>query len=199
MNELTPREMDIAHEIGHDVPGYISGDLPITHTLAQHAVRSRMLSMVRRIAALEAQVAELQSELSLVKCGEPNHPDRAYAMKGWLKTFGFKVFATLKHDEVGYVLSLLQAGDISRGKAAEAIAELLVGNEPPLPQLVDDMCGEDDLPREIVNSLRSQVAELTAALNSAYARCPQLVTDASNSGDNRPRAALDAARKATTT
>ncbi|MEN6533170.1 MAG: hypothetical protein ABFD89_05865 [Bryobacteraceae bacterium] len=47
-----------------------------------------------------------------------------------------------------------------------------------------------------IAALEAQVAELTAALNDAYSRCPQLVTDASNSGDNRPRAAIDAARKA---
>jgi len=117
-----------------------------------------------KLAAKDAEIATLRAELSLVKGGEPNHPDRAYAMKGWLKTFGFKVFCELKHNEVGFVLSLLQCGDISRGKAAEAIAELLVGNEPPLPQLVDDVFGEDDLPREVVNTLRAALRETREAL-----------------------------------
>ena len=120
-----------------------------------------------RLEAANAEIAALKAELTLVKCGEPNYPDRAYAMKGWLKTFGFQVYATLKHGDVGYVLSLLQSGDISKGKAAEAIAELLVGNEPPLPQLIDDTFGEGDLPREIVATLRTVLRETREALHAA--------------------------------
>ena len=108
----------------------------------------------------------LRAELDIVKRGEPNHPDRAYALKGWLKTYGFKVYCALKHGEVGFVLSLLQAGDISRGRAAEAIAELLVGSEPQLPELVDDVYGEDELPRDVVTVLRASNARLREALES---------------------------------
>ncbi len=122
-----------------------------------------------QLAAAEKRIAELEAENALIKCGEPNHPDRAYAMKGWLKTFGFQVYVTLNHGEVGYVLSLLQAGDITRGKAAEAIAELLVGNEPPLPQFVGDVFGEDDLPREAVGQLKQRIVELEARLDGAAA------------------------------
>lgn len=118
------------------------------------------------LSRLRTELASAKEELSLVKCGEPNHPDRAYAVKSWLKTFGFKVYAELKHGDVGFVLSLLQEGDISRGKAAEAIAELLVGGKPPLPALIGNTFGEDDFPSETVTKLR---AELAAARNSVCA------------------------------
>ena len=110
----------------------------------------------RRIAALEAELAKVREELSLIKIGEPNHPDRAYATKGWFKTFGFAVYAELRHGPIGAVLTLLQSGDISRGKAAEAIAELLVGGNPVLPPYIDDTFGDDDIPREVVAKLREE-------------------------------------------
>lgn len=107
---------------------------------------------------LRAELAAAKEELSLVKCGEPNHTDRAYAMKNWLKTFGHKVYCNLKHGDVGFVLSLLQEGEISRGKAAEAIAELLVGNEPRLPLLIGNTFGEDEFAAETVTNLRAELA-----------------------------------------
>jgi len=124
---------------------------------------SDLCNLVDERDRLRVDLEAAQAELHLVKCGEPNHPDRAYAMKGWLRTFGFNVYVTLKHGDVGHVLALLQDGDISRSKAAEAIAELLVGNEPALPESDGDTFGEDEMPREVVAALRSRVAELEAA------------------------------------
>lgn len=112
----------------------------------------------------DQEIARLREELALVKCGEPNHPDRAYAMKGWLKTFGFKVYRELKQGDVGFVLSLLQSGEITRSRAAEAIAELLTGAEPLLPQFEGDVFAEDEMPRETVARLREAVRELREAL-----------------------------------
>lgn len=120
--------------------------------------QDKSFALEQELARLTAELASAKEELSLVKCGEPNHPDRAYAMKSWLKTFGFRVFCELKHGDVGIVLSLLQEGDISRGKAAEAIVELLAGNKPPLPALNGNTFGEDDFPSETVAKLRAELA-----------------------------------------
>ena len=107
---------------------------------------------------------ESERELALIKRAEPASDDAAEAMKEWLKTFGFKVFCELKHGDIGFVLSLLQEGDISRGKAAEAIAELLVGSEPQLPKLQGNTFGEDDFPSGTVAKLRAREERLRKAL-----------------------------------
>lgn len=67
MSNLSPRELEIAHEIGHDVPGYITGALPLPakeDPINQMCVRHRMLAMVRRIAELEAEVAKCRRVLT---------------------------------------------------------------------------------------------------------------------------------------
>lgn len=132
-------------------------------------------SLRAEITRLRTELAAAKEELSLVKCGEPNHPDRAYAMKNWLKTFGHKVYGNLKHGEVGFVLSLLQEGEISRGKAAEAIAELLVGNEPLLPVLQGNTFGDDEFPAETVARLRADLA--AAQEQNAALAAKQLATE----------------------
>lgn len=144
---------------------------------------------------LRAELAGAKEELSIVKRGDPNHPDRAYATKTWLETFGFRVFCALKHGKVGFVLSLLQEGDISRGKAAEAIAELLVGNEPILPKLQGNTFGEDDFPSETVANLRAELAaerekytECSTALDLAITERDQYAEDAEREREKRETA-----------
>ena len=64
-DELTATELEIAHEIGHDVPGYITGALPLPakeDLINQMCVRHRMLAMVRRIAELESEIERRRRE-----------------------------------------------------------------------------------------------------------------------------------------
>ena len=129
---------------------------------------------VHVVQALRAEVASLKEELALVRCGEPNHPDRAYAMKEWLKTFGHKVYCELKHGDVGFVLLLLQEGEISRGKAAEAIAELLVGNKPLLPTFDGGTFAGDETPSKVVAALKQRAEAAEAEKRKAIQKwCEQ--------------------------
>lgn len=83
----------------------------------------------------------------------------------WLKSDGFKIFCELKHGPIGEVLALLADGCVSRSKAAEAIAELLVGRTPALPKTDGSEFAEYETPGETVRELHRRIAELEAALN----------------------------------
>lgn len=108
---------------------------------------------------------ENEAELALIKCADSVGVNADEAMKRWLKTFGFKVFCELKQGPIWYTLLLLQEGDISRGKAAETIAELLVGNDPDLPGVVSKTFDEDEFPSETVAKLRAREEKLRRALD----------------------------------
>jgi hypothetical protein len=53
----------------------------------------------------------------------------------WAKVCASEVFQELKHGKYREVMFLLQQGEISIGKAAEAIAELAHGVKPLLPKV----------------------------------------------------------------
>lgn len=115
---------------------------------------------------------ENEAELALIKCADSVGVNADEAMKRWLKTFGFKVFCELKQGPIWYTLLLLQEGDISRGKAAETIAELLVGNDPDLPGVVSKTFDEDEFPSETVAKLRAREEKLRRALEEAMCWLP---------------------------
>lgn len=51
------------------------------------------------------------------------------------------LFVELKHGPAGKILDYLQDGRISRGKAAEALAEIAYGREPQLPEPKESVFG----------------------------------------------------------
>lgn len=82
----------------------------------------------------------------------------------------FKTFVDLKYGIVGTILSALQDGQISRGKAAEALAEVAHGVTPQLPDNLPAPLPEDCVPSEVLrerDALRAQVAQLREALRKS--------------------------------
>jgi len=89
----------------------------------------------------------------------------------WLASDGFKIFCELKHGPVGNVLTLLQDGRISRGKAAEAIAELLKGQKPRLPDPAPAAFADDEIPSDVVCRLQDalvKIRDLSCPIGTEY-------------------------------
>lgn len=95
----------------------------------------------------------------------------------WLKSWGFGLFAVLKHGPIGEVLSLLQDGWISRGKAAEAMAEIMLGNKPNLPENKSSAFDDLDIPGDVVNTLRRCAFELSNDKDMALGKLDQALTE----------------------
>ena len=76
----------------------------------------------------------------------------------------FATFCELKHGPAGAILWALQNGEISRGKAAEALAEWAHGVEPQLPELPDAI-PDDVVPLDLLrerDEARRQIADAQA-------------------------------------
>lgn len=59
---MTEREVEIANGFGHDLPGYVTGELPLPRhgdAINQGCLRRHLQSMLSEIAAMEASVARL--------------------------------------------------------------------------------------------------------------------------------------------
>lgn len=82
------------------------------------------------------------------------------AMRQWLASDGFAIFCELKHGPVGLILTMLQDGRISRGRAAEAIAELLVAEQRPLPAAALPEFADDEIPAEVCARLRRALTKI---------------------------------------
>ena len=107
---------------------------------------------VRQIAAdlvsERERVAELEAQLG----GELKHRIQARTSKP-----EWQSFLTLKYGEARAILALLQDGQISVGKACEALAELAHGVSPRIPEPQGEPLSDDVVPSK-------RIAELEAAL-----------------------------------
>ena len=74
----------------------------------------------------------------------------------------FKTYMELKHGTAGAILWALQNGEISRGKAAEALAEWAHGVEPLLPDLPDAI-PDDVTPLNLLRERNEARADLATA------------------------------------
>jgi len=83
--------------------------------------------------------------------------------KAQLDAIELRVYCDLKHGPIGEVLSMLADGCISRGKAAEAIAQIMVGRTPVLPGDHLSEFAEDENPGEVVKALREENTRLLQA------------------------------------
>jgi hypothetical protein len=90
----------------------------------------------KTIAQLEAELAQLREIVISETRARSKKPD-------------FKTFVELKHGVVGDILWMLQDCQISRGKAAEALAEVAHGVEPRLPKPEGYPIPEDVTPSQI--------------------------------------------------
>lgn len=127
-------------------------------------LREELEELETKYYALVKQAKKLREELALVKRGVDRKDDIQGAVTDWLHSFGFSVYVELRHGPIGEVLSMLADGVISRSKAAEAIAELMVGGTPRLPDDRLSEFGEDEMPGEVVRKLREERDALAAAL-----------------------------------
>lgn len=116
----------------------------------------------RRIAELERENARLKQSAI----------DAASEWKrDYLSSPVPRTAAELKHGPAGLVLYALQDGEISRGKAAEALAELMHGaTEVRLPP-AEGYFAEDDIPLEICKSQQATIRALAEALEDIPCRC----------------------------
>jgi hypothetical protein len=80
--------------------------------------------------------------------------------RAWLASPVLKTFVNFKHGIVGDVLFALQEGEISRGKAAEALAEIAHGATSVRLPKYRGIFGEDENPCDVVESLRARIREL---------------------------------------
>jgi hypothetical protein len=109
----------------------------------------------QRIAALEAERDKLQTRLGKQFKRETQK---------WLQSPAFDTFVDLKHGVVGKVLSALQEGEISRGRAAECLAEIAHGaTEVQMPKH-RGFFAEDETP---VERCEKTEAQLVAARQQA--------------------------------
>lgn len=115
----------------------------------------------------DAEIKRLTDEVALLKRTDRESRDE------WLKSWGFGLFAVLKHGPIGEVLALLQDGWISRGKAAEAMAEIMLGNTPNLPERKSSAFDDLDIPCDVVNELRRCAFELSNDKDMALGKLDQ--------------------------
>ena len=118
-------------------------------------------------AAKDAEIKRLTDEVALLKRTDRESRDE------WLKSWGFGLFAVLKHGPIGEVLTLLQDGWISRGKAAEAMAEIMLGNTPNLPERKSSAFDDLEIPCDVVNELRRSAFELSNDKDMALGKLDQ--------------------------
>lgn len=91
------------------------------------------------------------------------------SLKAWQSSPAYETFVTLKHGAVGHILRMLQGGQISRGRAAETLAELAHGISPDrvrMPEPVSPLFDEDETPAETCQRLKERLAELEAVAES---------------------------------
>lgn len=117
----------------------------------------RAQALADALAACKAERDALRKELQTQMKTRTSQPD-------------FVTFVNLKHGIVGTILAALQDGQISRGKAAEALAEVAHGVEPRLPDDLPDPVSEDVVPSDV---LRERDKARRAAL-LADARCAEV-------------------------
>lgn len=115
----------------------------------------------------DAEIKRLTDEVALLKRTDRESRDE------WLKSWGFGLFAVLKHGPIGEVLALLQDGWISRGKAAEAMAEIMLGNTPNLPERKSSAFDDLEIPCDVVNELRRCAFELSNDKDMALGKLDQ--------------------------
>lgn len=113
-------------------------------------------------------------------------------MKRWQESPAFDTFCELKHGPSGRVLSALQDGEISRGRAAECLAEIAHGaTEVNLPECTWSF-GDNEIPAEVLVELRKdkeRIDKLDKYVNTGAAN--GLKTLLTGNGDIR--AVIDAA------
>jgi len=121
--------------------------------------------------------------------------------KEYLQTPVFETFCKLKHGVVGEVLTALQNGAISRGKAAECLAEIAHGATSVVLPDSSDLFSDSDNPEEVVTELRKDRERLNWVLDSLGWGCSVGQADpgdfASDTNDVKTawRLAIDAAIK----
>jgi hypothetical protein len=141
-----------------------------------------------RIAELERELAEARARLAFAVRRET---------QVWLDSPAFQTFVDLKHGIVGDVLCALQEGEISRGKAAECLAEIAHGaTEVRLPRY-RGYFAEDETPVEKCERLEAINAQLVEALGKIenLPKVWRIAADAANEAVEIARAALAAAKE----
>lgn len=110
----------------------------------------------------------------------------------------FSTFCDLKHGIVGDILKLLQEGQISRGKAAESLAEIAHGVTPRIPDVDFDPIPEDCIPSKlqaeiaayggVIGELQAEIDRIgidNAGLRAELQRLRPLETPASGIGEGK--------------
>jgi hypothetical protein len=118
------------------------------------------LELVKRIEELEGLNAELVES----------------SRQDWLKSPAFQTFIDLKHGPIGTILMLLQEGQISRGKCAEALAELAHGIAPEdarLPAFSESVFTDDQTPSEVCAAKDAEITRLTAERDNLRSVCAE--------------------------
>lgn len=88
----------------------------------------------------------------------------------WQQVCESEWFQNLNHyGTARTILSLLQDGEISRGKAAASLVELAHGVTPDLPDPGLPAFADDEIPSEVVASLRAELARMRPVVEAANA------------------------------
>jgi hypothetical protein len=128
---------------------------------SSRAVRPEEIEeLVKRIEELEGLNAELVKN----------------SRQDWLKSPAFQTFIDLKHGPIGTILMLLQEGQISRGKCAEALAELAHGIAPEdvrLPAFSESVFTDDQTPAEVCAAKDAEITRLTAERDNLRSVCAE--------------------------
>lgn len=135
------------------------------------------------IEARERECERLTVEVE--KATQGRNESAAHAMslvqranQHWLESPAFDTFVRLKHGPIGIVLTLLQEGQISRGKCAEVLAELAHGVAPEdvrLPAFKESPFIDDQTPTELCAAKDAEIARLREALAEARKICAEIV------------------------
>ena len=133
--------------------------------------------MAESDAVIERQAAEIAALKSELQAAHNTHDARmkeknaellkahVAATKAYLSSPAMKTFAGLKTSKAGTILSMLQDGAISRGKACEVLALLAHGvdwDDIPLPVESGRQFGEDQVPADVVAALKDSMRQIAS-------------------------------------
>jgi hypothetical protein len=131
-------------------------------------VEGLMADCDQELADLRAAKEKAERELAEAKASFSESLKRE--MRQWLDSPAFKTFVDLKYGIVGDVLASLQDGEISRGRAAECLAEIAHGAAEVRIPKSQGFFGEDEFPIERVKQAESECDTLKRDLADALAQ-----------------------------